>query len=244
VTCASFRSQLTDDPIAAVDANAPIAALVRRIAREVGIDENQFLALVYQESRFDPCAKSRAGAMGLAQLMPGTAADLGVDPSDIEQNLRGGALYYKQQLARFGGDMALALAAYNAGHGNVTKHGGIPPFKETRGYVRNITRKWLPALRGTGELGPRDGDGNEATAATADNLSAIVAMLTPEELSAAKDLGFEVIADEKLVLLGKRMARLRVPSGLTLAQARKSLAVAIPEVSVDVNHYHRPESAL
>jgi soluble lytic murein transglycosylase-like protein len=101
VTCSTYRRQRTEDPVTAAYNNSSIAALVRRIAREEGIDEYQFLALVYQESRFNPCAKSRSGAKGLAQLMPGTAADLGVDPNDIEQNLRGGALYHKRQLDRF-----------------------------------------------------------------------------------------------------------------------------------------------
>ncbi|CAG0981959.1 MAG: lytic transglycosylase domain-containing protein [Rhizobiaceae bacterium] len=153
VTCSMYRPARKDDPVAAANANPAIAGMVRRIAREEGIDENQFLALVYQESRFNPCAKSGAGAIGLAQLMPGTAGDLGVNPYDIEQNLRGGARYYKQQLRRFNGDVSLALAAYNSGHGNVQKYGGIPPFRETQGYVASITQKWLPAFGGSDKSG-------------------------------------------------------------------------------------------
>jgi hypothetical protein len=153
VTCSVFRPARKDDPLAAANANPTIAGLVRRIAREEGIDENQFLALVYQESRFNPCAKSGAGALGLAQLMPGTANDLGVNPQDIEQNLRGGARYYKQQLRRFNGNVSLALAAYNSGSGNVQRYGGIPPFRETQGYVANITQKWLPAFGGSDKSG-------------------------------------------------------------------------------------------
>jgi hypothetical protein len=153
VTCSMYRPARKDDPVAAANANPAIAGLVRRIAREEGIDENQFLALVYQESRFNPCAKSGAGAIGLAQLMPGTAGDLGVNPYDIEQNLRGGARYYKQQLRRFNGDVSLALAAYNSGYGNVQEYGGIPPFRETQGYVASITQKWLPALGGSDKSG-------------------------------------------------------------------------------------------
>jgi hypothetical protein len=149
VTCSMYRPGRKADPVGAANANPVIAGMVRRIAREEGIDENQFLALVYQESRFNPCAKSPAGAIGLAQLMPGTASDLGVDPYDIEQNLRGGARYYKQQLMRYKDNVSLALAAYNAGHGNVEKYGGIPPFRETQGYVANITGKWLPAFGGS-----------------------------------------------------------------------------------------------
>lgn len=153
VTCSMYRPGRKDDPVGAANANPAIAGLVRRIAREEGVDENQFLALVYQESRFNPCAKSPAGAIGLAQLMPGTAGDLGVDPYNIEQNLRGGARYYKQQLRRYNGNVSLALAAYNAGAGNVNNYGGIPPFKETQGYVASITEKWLPAFGGSDKSG-------------------------------------------------------------------------------------------
>ncbi|TPM24232.1 lytic transglycosylase domain-containing protein [Mesorhizobium sp. B2-3-5] len=153
VTCALYRPARTDDPVAAAKANASIAGLVRRIAREEGVDENQFLALVYQESRFNPCARSGAGAIGLAQLMPATAAELGVNPYSIEQNLRGGARYFKQQLENFNGDVALAFAAYNAGAGNVEKYGGIPPFRETQGYVANITQRWMPAFGGSDKSG-------------------------------------------------------------------------------------------
>ncbi len=108
-------------------------------ARRYSVPEDLFLRLVQQESEWNPGAKSQAGAMGLAQLMPGTAADLGVDPSDPLQNLDGGARYLAQQLKRFG-DPTLALAAYNAGPGNVLKFGGVPPFEETQNYVARIMR--------------------------------------------------------------------------------------------------------
>ena len=77
------------------------------------------------------------------QLMPGTAAAMGVDPRDPEDNLRGGALYLRQQLDRFG-SVPLALAAYNAGPGAVTRFGGMPPFRETRAYVASIMARWQP----------------------------------------------------------------------------------------------------
>ncbi|TCR80811.1 lytic transglycosylase domain-containing protein [Rhizobium sp. BK376] len=149
VTCAMYRPGPANDPVGAAQANPEISGLVRRVAREEGVDENQFLALVYQESRFNPCAKSPAGATGLAQLMPGTAAELGVDANNIEDNLRGGARYYKDQMDKFGGNVSLALAAYNAGPGSVSKYGGVPPFKETQGYVASITQEWLPAFGGS-----------------------------------------------------------------------------------------------
>ncbi|WP_208248294.1 lytic transglycosylase domain-containing protein [Rhizobium sp. T1473] len=153
VTCSVYRPGRSNDPVGAASANPEISGLVRRVAREERVDENQFLALVYQESRFNPCAKSSAGATGLAQLMPGTAAQLGVNENNIEENLRGGARYYRQQLLRYDNNVSLALAAYNAGPGNVNRYGGIPPFKETQGYVRSITQDWLPAFGGSDKSG-------------------------------------------------------------------------------------------
>jgi hypothetical protein len=123
-----------------------IRAAARQIATEEGVDPDLFLKLVNQESRFRPDALSPKGAMGPAQLMPGTARELGVDPSDPLQNLRGGARYLKQQLNTFG-DPALALAAYNAGPGAVRKYGGIPPFRETQNYVATILGGGAPQAR-------------------------------------------------------------------------------------------------
>ncbi|WP_179506797.1 MULTISPECIES: lytic transglycosylase domain-containing protein [unclassified Sphingomonas] len=121
----------------------------RRVAAaacEAGVPVRLFDALVAHESRYQPFARSPAGAMGMAQLMPGTASYLGVsDPWDPVENLRGGARYLREQLDRYG-SWHLALAAYNAGPGNVDKHGGIPPFTETRSYVRTI----LASLGGSG----------------------------------------------------------------------------------------------
>ncbi|MDO5643242.1 MAG: lytic transglycosylase domain-containing protein [Paracoccus sp. (in: a-proteobacteria)] len=107
------------------------------MARKHGIPEALFLRLVNQESRWNPHARSHKGALGLAQLMPGTAAQLGVNPHDPMQNLEGGARYLRMMYNQFG-DWRLALAAYNAGPGAVQKHGGIPPYRETRNYVRII----------------------------------------------------------------------------------------------------------
>ena len=111
--------------------------VARAAARRNGVPEDLFLRLIQQESNWNPSALSHKGAIGLAQLMPGTARYLKVDPKDPSQNLEGGARYLKEQYSKFG-SWRLALAAYNAGPGAVTKHGGVPPYKETRNYVKKI----------------------------------------------------------------------------------------------------------
>ncbi|MCC5966946.1 MAG: lytic transglycosylase domain-containing protein [Natronohydrobacter sp.] len=111
--------------------------VARAAARKHNIPEDLFLRLVHQESRWNPSAVSHKGAIGLAQLMPGTAELLRVDPNDPQQNLEGGARYLRMMYDKFG-DWKLALAAYNAGPGAVERHNGIPPFRETQDYVRII----------------------------------------------------------------------------------------------------------
>jgi hypothetical protein len=111
--------------------------LAREAARKAGVPEDLFLSLIEQESRFNPNALSPKGAMGLAQLMPDTAKELGVDPRDIEQNLAGGARYLSQMMSRFP-DLNMALAAYNAGPTRVAKLGRVPNIAETQNYIKEV----------------------------------------------------------------------------------------------------------
>ena len=127
----------------------PFAAEIDAAAARNGVDPALLRGLIRQESNFDPGAKSPAGAIGLCQLMPATAAGLGVtNPSDPVQNIEGGAKYLKQQLDTFGGDVTKALAAYNAGPGAVQRFGGVPPYAETQNYVQKV-QAFAAAYRGT-----------------------------------------------------------------------------------------------
>ncbi|MBY6047401.1 lytic transglycosylase domain-containing protein [Vannielia litorea] len=111
--------------------------MAKAAASKHGVPEDLFLRLVQQESGWKPKAKSHKGAIGLAQLMPFTAAKMGVDPHDPKQNLEGGAKYLRLMYDRYK-SWRLALAAYNAGPGAVDKYGGVPPYRETKNYVKVI----------------------------------------------------------------------------------------------------------
>lgn len=145
------------------DANVTVEELIVRVAQEThglpgvqraGLSLVQWRcllqALIWQESRFQIGARSPVGAFGLTQIMPGTAGDLGIYPAYYDSpylQVHGGARYLAQMLNMFGGNVVHALAAYNAGPGNVQRHGGVPPFAETQHYVQVIPRKYNDYLR-------------------------------------------------------------------------------------------------
>ncbi len=126
---------------------------INRAAGSYGVDPALIRAVIHAESAFKPAARSRAGALGLMQLMPDTAREVGVaDPLSPDENIQGGVRYLAGLLRRTGGNITLATAAYNAGPGAVERHGGIPPYEETETYVKRVRilhERYQKALAGS-----------------------------------------------------------------------------------------------
>lgn len=156
----NFGSLLTNQAITDVDAQITtqqpqlrdyaevskpqLLSMISQVAEKHGVDEKLVKAVIKQESGFNPKATSHCGAKGLMQLMPGTAKTLGVtDPYNPVQNVDGGVRHLKWLLSKYHGNVILALAAYNAGSGAVDKYDGVPPYKETQNYVKNILKNYL-----------------------------------------------------------------------------------------------------
>ena len=130
---------LTTGQGAATGGSSEYDPLIEQAAARYGLDPAVLHGLIQQESGFDPSAQSSAGASGLTQLMPGTAASLGVaNPLNPSESIEGGARYLSQMMSQFGGNTEEALAAYNAGPGAVQQYGGIPPYAETQSYVSKV----------------------------------------------------------------------------------------------------------
>ncbi len=131
---ADHKTVLADLPLA--DQN--LSTLIEAAARKYKVDPKLVAAVAEVESNGNQEAVSSVGAIGVMQLMPDTAASLGVDPYNKQQNIEGGAKYLRQMLDTFGGDLTKAVAAYNAGPGAVKDYGGVPPYKETQNYVSKV----------------------------------------------------------------------------------------------------------
>jgi soluble lytic murein transglycosylase-like protein len=142
---AAVRGFVPDEVLeeVALPAGGDLRELAAAAARRHGLDPALVLAVVSVESGFEPAAVSPKGAQGLMQLMPRTAESLGVgDAFDPKENLDAGSRHLGSLLTLYGGDLARALAAYNAGQGAVERHGGIPPYRETRAYVKKVLERY------------------------------------------------------------------------------------------------------
>jgi soluble lytic murein transglycosylase-like protein len=146
-------------PEGAAENRLPFQGFIEEASALYGVSAELVRAVIQTESGFDPKAVSGVGAKGLMQIMPRTARALGIqDPFDPKQNIFGGVKYLSMLLEKYNGNVALALASYNAGPGNVRKHGGIPPFGETRGYVKKITGLLADATEVPGTAEQASGD--------------------------------------------------------------------------------------
>jgi hypothetical protein len=156
-----------------VPGGGDVRELARAAAVRHGLPPQLVLAVVGVESGFRSEAVSPKGAQGLMQLMPGTSRELGVeDPLDPEQNLDGGVRHLGALLTLYDGDLTRALAAYNAGPGAVARHGGVPPYRETRAYVRKVLARYQPPKKGKKAGAPKPAPAPAASAAPAGKAAA------------------------------------------------------------------------
>ncbi len=145
----NISSDLSSQPISNITSSnqadkSHIKDLISKISKQHGVDEKLVNAVIKQESGYNPKSKSTAGGQVLMQLMPATAKSLGVnDPYNPVQNIDGGVRYLKNMMEKYNGNVVLALAAYNSGPGNVDKYDGVPPFRETQNYVKNVLANYL-----------------------------------------------------------------------------------------------------
>jgi len=135
--------RLSTKLVALPDTN--LEPMIARHSDNQNLDPRLVRALIQAESGYNVRALSNKGAIGLMQLMPGTASELNVNPYDPDQNIQGGTMYLRRMIDHFAGKVELAIAAYNAGPGAVEKHRGIPPFAETRDYVKRVLALWRGA---------------------------------------------------------------------------------------------------
>jgi hypothetical protein len=178
-------------------------AQITQIAQQYGVDPSLALAVAQQESGFQQTGKNgqtlqstlangQPGALGVFQLMPATAASLGVNPNDQTGNITGGVKYLSQLLQQFGGNVPNALAAYNAGPGAVQKYGGIPPYQETQNYVSSIMANYqsMGGSTTSGTVAPSGDDGTAATDTSSTSITDILGGAAASAQSALSSIDF------------------------------------------------------
>jgi len=175
-----FKPPEQPQPLQQAEPGGDLQAYARQAAQKAGIDPDVFVRQIQQESGFNPSARSGAGAIGIAQFMPGTAAGMGVDPHDPYAALDAAARLDAQHLQQYGGDWSKALAAYNAGAGNVDKYGGVPPFAETQRYVQDILGGAKQAIGGAVQ------GATQAVQQAASNVLPAISQFADKQLTAAE----------------------------------------------------------
>ncbi len=194
VACGVFRNP-AKSPVDAMQ-RTEITGLIRKYAKAYGVREELALSVAMQESRFSQNVRSCAGAIGVMQLMPGTAKQLGVDPYDLEDNIKGGVKYLKDQLIRFAGNETLTAAAYNAGpHRASLQAGRVPNIPETQTYVREIFGRWEPQFKVLvgSELGPSLANANQN-------------LITTSRSAAGSIGGTQALAQSRQTAIGRESA--------------------------------------